>query len=207
MKTRGILFSGAMVRALLDGTKTQTRRVVKPWHGHRGAVDVSTLLESAEQRAQALAWAPYGVSGDRLWVRETWGLCRFGDVTDWYRGKVGPTREVDSLREANRLEYRADHGPQQEHCFWRPSILMPRWASRITLEITDVRVERLHDISDTDIRAEGVTAQAVYDLGVTETLHDTSPIGLWRAGWSAINGAASWDANPWLWCLTLRRVS
>jgi hypothetical protein len=229
VKERGILFSAPMVRAILDGTKTQTRRVVKP--APTQALDTTAHVAAFIDRVPAveggrvvghtdvLRKCPYGKPGDRLWVRETWGLCRFGDTTDWYRGKVGPTREGDPLREANRLEYRADHGPQQEHCFWRPSLFMPRWASRITLEITNVRVERVQSISDADIRAEGVTAEAVRELlgcGHAEVgggmaarsvpIAALSPRELWRIGWIAINGVESWDSNVWLWCITFRRV-
>ncbi len=231
MKERGILFSAPMVRAILDGTKTQTRRAVKP--APTQALDTTAHVAAFIDRVPAidggrvvgrtdvLRKCPYGKPGDRLWVRETWGLCRFSDATDWYRGKVGPTRDGDPLREANRLEYRADHGPQQEHCFWRPSRLMPRWASRITLEITDVRVERLHSISDADIRAEGVTVEAVEALVerdyITERVNaafeqvvhiaDMSPRDLWRVGWTAINGPESWDRNDWVWVVSFAQIA
>jgi hypothetical protein len=158
-----------------------------------------------------LALCPYGAPGDRLWVRETWAL------------------DPGSHPDDREVLYRAtdpgwdDNGTGLK---WRPSILMPRWASRITLEITDVRVERVQDISDADIRAEGVTAEAVRDLagptvkiGFTSTNGARDPRGLievpvgaldprqlWQLGWTAINGAESWDANPWLWCLTFRRM-
>ena len=136
---------------------------------------------------------PYGAPGDRLWVRETWGLCRFGDATDWYRGKVGPTREGDPLRQANGVEYRAEWGPQQEHCFWRPSIHMPRWACRTVLEIVSVGVQRPQDASEGVANASlpplaaGPRRQASADLVATLVEH----------------GVAS---TTWCWTLTVRRL-
>lgn len=256
MRERGLMFSGAMVRGVLADVdpKTQTRRVCKLPRGvdfigaggRKGPDwdDPSCWGFEADdgtwwvlQRGpEAQPWqqpterelpSPYGEVGDRLWVRETWGLCRHGDPTDWYRGKVGPTHDLDRLRQANRVEYRADWGVEQEQCFWRPSILMPRWASRITLEITGRRVERLHDITDEDIRAEGVTAEAVrallgrdtVDLGIVSAngrrdprsvvatpIADLSLRELWEVGWTAINGAESWASNPFVRVIRFRRV-
>lgn len=192
-RERGILFSAPMVRAILDSTKTQTRRAVM---------------------ADA---CPYGAPGDRLWVRETWSIV--DDAGRAFRGKTPKVSDIEVPGAKASVRYQAESG-EGSLDFWRPSIFMPRWASRITLEITDVRVQRLHDISDADIRAEGVTAEAVAALlggdFVSEPLvsvFDTvTPVEdlplreLWRGGWTAINGEESWHANPWLWCLTFKWV-
>lgn len=181
MKGRPILFSAPMVRALLAGTKTQTRRALRPQ-----PVDQSTGCDlPAGARPDSLPACPYGVPGDRLWVRETWGLRKQLDITDWYRGPIGGASEQEWT-----VDFRADYGPNQEQCFWRPSIYMPRWASRIVLELTSVRVERLHAITPADAIAEGVVSLAAY-----------------RSLWDDINGAGAWRLNPWVWVLGLRRVT
>lgn len=180
MKERPILFQGAMVRALLAGTKTQTRRVVKGERASRG-MESGWLLKPygfLSDRQFAKAASPYGRPGDRLWVRESWGYFDpDGTGEDYDRdhndeGKAGPcgTYCDEMLQEGNplrdywrrRIAYAATWqdkpygsgvpGPKR----WRPSIHMPRWASRITLEVTGVRVERLQDISEADAIAEGI---------------------------------------------------
>lgn len=178
-RERPILFSGPMVTAILAGTKTMTRRV---WKDDRWpCVD---RAYAATHPGAVSHLCPYGIPGDRLWIRETFAL----SVPGCERG----------------VSYRADHrdprGDGPAHPMkWRPSIHMPRWASRLTLEVTAVRVERLHDISEADILAEGVTVPLAAKMtGIPwsslPTLHDA-----WREGWKHINGAASWDANPWVW--------
>lgn len=167
-----------MVRAILAGRKTQTRRIVKPLH--MATVD-------AEQ-FPILAMCPHGRPGDRLWVKETWGALP--------HMMGGVQRET--------LRYRADGEYQNERGTWRwrPSIHMPRWASRITLEITDVRVERLQDISEADAKAEGVSMPD----------GTPTPPDFWsyqqefRHLWEQINGPGSWDANPFVWVVTFRRI-
>jgi hypothetical protein len=152
-KERPILFSAPMVRAILDGTKTQTRRIMKT------------------------AECKYGKSGDRLWVRETW-------------------QEVSWPPTGPRFVYKADGDASPDR--WRPSIHMPRWASRITLEVESVRVERLQECSEADAKAEGCsplgddTSQA-YRLGYMHL-------------WGQINGPGSWEANPWVWVITFKRI-
>lgn len=166
MKERPILFSAQMVRALLAGTKTQTRRALRPQ-----PVDPYTGRDlPAGARPDSLPACPYGVPGDRLWVRETW--CN-GMTEDGYDGVC----------------YRAS-GDVCVEGRWRPSIYMPRWASRIVLELTSVRVERLHAITPADAIAEGVSSLSAY-----------------RSLWESINGTGSWRSNPWVWVLGLRRVT
>lgn len=174
MKERPILFSAPMVRAILAGTKTQTRRVAKPKRSIEPMTDE----------------CPYGEPGDRLWVRETWnsfdGWAGYYYAADYEGWGIGSDDDPD-------------HVPDHE-VRWRPSIHMPRAASRITLEITDVRVERLQDISDADLECEGL--QETIDAGID---HDGTPRDAWRALWSSINGAESWAANPWVWAIEFKK--
>lgn len=194
IKERPILFSGAMVRAILDGQKTQTRRVAKEFDGLN--VD-KVLARFPNQRG-----CPYGEPGDRLWVRETW-------YCDDYRVQRGPylqpeDLDVEDAREHGTLVYAADGlAPYEaEQPVWRPSIHMPRWASRITLEITGVRVERLNDCSEADAEAEGIAfLREVPDVDETLTARQ-----LYECLWDSINGAGAWEANPWVWVVEFKRV-
>lgn len=207
MRERPILFSATMVRAILDDSKTQTRRVVKPqppakyrhlWpeFNSRGTVgpigwfwSKETSGSGAEQQdLLGINPCPYGNVGDRLWVRETWlPFDRDHRPPDYtYRADITP--EGDDIR----VEYiRCGR-----NYLWRPSIHMPRAASRITLEITGVRVERLQDISEADAMAEGVP----FSL-----MGSTHRIGFENL-WQSINGPESWSANPWVWVIEFRRV-
>lgn len=226
-KERPILFSVPMVRALLSGAKTQTRRLVK----HPNVVDVDAwadagggLWEMGVHEAGSTAGmgklrCPYGAPGDRLWVRETWtevvplsgGRLQPGDhpasrsdgspTQIWYRadGEISP---VDRL---------FDDGPR-----WKPSIYMPRWASRIELEVTAARVERLQAISEADVKAEGIReghhdvpaamggGVKTWGLGGDEWW--TDPVAAYRSLWVDINGAGSWALNPWVWVVEFKRV-
>lgn len=199
MTERPILMSGAMVRAILAGDKTQTRRAVRPqpfWH------DIGTGQPTQGSVDGYLRPCPYGAPGDRLWVRETFHP---GETLTLYRATDGDAAILDDSH-------------------WRPSIFMPRSRSRITLAIESVRVERVQAISDADIAAEGVTAEAVESLweGATRkqrwaalpgfnepgvTFRTQPPRALWQLGWTLINGRASWDANPWVWAIDFRRVT
>jgi hypothetical protein len=208
MKERPILFSAPMVRALLAGTKTQTRRVVKPqpdsthsgypyWNigGYR-----ASWCRSAEDGGPLVPTnpllCPYGQPGDRLWVRETFGHFE----------------RNENFKPGCDVFYRAD-GDCLELEPWRPSIHIPRWASRILLEITSVRIERLQDISHEDARAEGLECMAgAPECGYRNYLDKTSqdwtlsPRESFPSLWESINGPASWSANPWVWPLDLRRL-
>ena len=198
MKERPILFCAPMVRAILDGRKTQTRRIMKvqPPPDARVTVEHYTSIVTDRRYGDmkpgkevfGALWdggecglpCPYGQPGDRLWVRETWQRA----ATD--------TGEC--------LFYRAD---ADESGPWRPSIHMPRWASRITLRITDICVERLLDISENDARAEGVSSE----WDDYEKYGQSEP---YRYGfselWNSINGADAWDKNPWVWAISFERV-
>lgn len=217
MKERPILFSASMVRAILNGTKTQTRRVVKPqpkkgWdfecppvfgritsshpkNGRFGAFirrGIGTDFPEID-----LIPCPYGQPGDRLWVRETWAyhVNAIGSVTD----EDGP------------WVYAADGGFALQYRLcdrWRPSIHMPRVASRITLEVTGVRVERLQDISRADALAEGIVIQPDGGFGLWdgEHYHYTDPRESYWSLWESINGPDSWDANPWVWVVEFKHL-
>lgn len=211
-----------MVRAILNGTKTQTRRVVKPVRGfeHNNvcrpdmAADQHAVWWHGEsERVGCLQECPYGQPGDRLWVRETW---QYADWTDDGQPYVryasdSQVRFCEGAGEGESLvdiwahlsspdNYEIDNKAADRK--WRPSIFMPRWASRLTLTITDVRVERLQDCSESDAEAEGIAFIREHP-DLDETL--TAP-QLYAAVWDSINGAGAWDANPWVWVVTFRRV-
>jgi hypothetical protein len=201
VKERPILFSGPMVRAILEGRKTQTRRVVRPQPEN----GISPCHYSGTGWAQTYAdggcgctyplTCPSGIPGDRLWVRETWAPLD------------GAGQSLNALMAPPecRAMYRADQSYFIEPVRWRPSIHMPRWASRILLEVTDVRVQRLQEISEEDAKAEGVGASDWVEM------RDGSPCYSWpfRSLWDSLHGTdnpAAWDANPFVWCLSFRRI-
>lgn len=157
MKERPILFSGEMVRAILEGRKTQTRRIIK---GKRDANGISIEIPR------------FGKIGDLLYVRETW------------------SEDFDG-----RIQYRADTDGTGRK--WKPSIHMPRRVSRITLEITNIRVERLNDISEEDSEAEGVSGTWTRDLNYKWHF---------KKLWESLNGAGSWEKNPWVWVVEFKVV-
>lgn len=239
-KERPILFSAPMVRAILEGRKTQTRRVVK--FEHANDVDAwawagdhwdAGVCEAGSTATMAQILCPYGQPGDRLWVRETWAAVECTE--DHPRKFWGPDHgwyvEDNSPREQwLRLEYSAS-APRRTGQYgmamlsdgslyegpWRPSIHMPRWASRITLEVTGVRIERLQDISNEDAWAEGCHAfpdgpsgkESSYwgcDIGGPVVLADT-PREEFQGLWDSIHGDGAWDLNPWVWVVEFRRLT
>lgn len=214
MKERPILFSAPMVRAILDVRKTVTRRVVKPQF-QTTPVDVvdgapswdspTNYAGEVQMNTQRGKPCPHGKPGDRLWVRET---CLIND----YREAAVPVDE----RADCEIHYRADGIPdfegEEELIRWRPSIHMPRWACRILLEITDVRVERLQGISDAEIEREGIDLEALadgqdrYDMCHAGSGAEGRPTlrTAWRHLWESTGG--DWDANPWVWVIEFKRV-
>ena len=206
MKERPILFSASMVRAILEGSKTQTRRVVKP----RKDLNYGCLLQPNELAGEVNAGSymncPYGKPGDQLWVRET-----FAPVS------------VRSGSSDKPYAYKADLRNGEYYLMvekWKPSIHMPRKASRIQLEITGVRVERLQNISEQDAVAEGAVfvdfGKDKYKNQLPGWRCDKKP-EKWEESlitarhayghlWESINGAGSWDANPWVWVIEFRRI-
>ena len=213
-KERPILFSGAMVRALQAGTKTQTRRVVKlPASLIPNDLTLSRMQDGYTEGVRPVfgfddepnAFScknPYGQTGDRLWVREAWRTDASLDDSPPNAFSGWPVKyEADSVV----LNHGAFFG--QTDGKTRASIHMPRWASRITLEITSVRVERLQDISDADCVAEGCGALAsAIGCPMTSAPGETIPRSMYRALWESINGPGSWDANPWVWVVEFRRL-
>ncbi|UIW10310.1 hypothetical protein [Flyfo siphovirus Tbat2_3] len=220
MKHRPILFNAEIVRAILDGRKTQTRRAVTPqpeltersgfkW---KGALFGAGSDDRETNRNFAHVKCPFGKVGDRLWVREAFQgpLVDMELVDDL-------VRNPDKYQKPEFCEYRADGGKAPEYVDmddnlrqgWRPSIHMPRWASRITLEITSVRVERLNDISETDALAEGVIPEpcdhARRSCEEVGCCGDTAK-GEFSALWQSVYGEESWQANPWVWVVEFKMV-
>ena len=218
-KERPILFNADMVNAILDGRKSQTRRVVKP--------QPPSGIQSDLPGWNALARrCPYGKPGDRLWVRETWGVVSHMFDANGDRHEWNPDRPAKAIHEMpfgqgfyhGHVIYAADGGFEwagdddgggEPRSAWKPSIHMPRLASRITLEIVSVRVQRLKDISKLDAEAEGV--QRDEDMW-KDYLHPTDCHFAFDARtsfatlWQSINGAESWDSNPWVWVVEFKRV-
>ena len=204
MKERPILFSGPMVRAILEGRKTMTRRVVKLRHGADVVVTNGQVWKPARVDYAGYVDCPYGQPGDRLWVRESWRTVKEAD-------DIAPR----DLNAAHRYWYEADAPHQIGFGKCRPSIHMPRIASRILLEITAVRVERLHDITEADAQAEGVERVVVGSGWRRYCDPDSEEVGVppcgdarrsFRSLWKHINGAESWNANPWVWVVEFKRV-
>jgi hypothetical protein len=217
VKSRPILFSAPLVRALLEGRKTQTRRLIKwkpiapGWnltasameagYYHTGIPTSGWVLRS---RGHGGCWndrthplhCPYGVVGDRLRVREAWAVDDSLDMVIPYQLEFGGRRPV-------RIHWMADGPKPDVFGRTRPGIFLPREASRITLEITNVRVQRLQDISGSDAHAEGVDLNSPPPDGKG---WPQSNIECYARLWDHINGAGSWDANPWVWALTFRRI-
>lgn len=186
MAERPILFSGPMVRALLAGTKTQTRRVVKgpalEWLDSAGLVPWYVALP--ENRL-----CPYGYPGDSLWVREAWARTVVGTGTDMLVYREGD----------NRTDY---GGP------WKPSIHMPRSACRLWLEVTAVRIERLQSMCESDAEDEGIREQATTGWFSVPGIKGagTTARAAYALLWNQINGAGSWEQNPWVWVVEFKRL-
>lgn len=231
-----ILFKAPMIRAILDGSKTQTRRIVKPQPESNCKVHAPYVPgrpafciwpgsdpDENGDHVDHFANCPYGAIGHRLWVKETAALWREG----WDRN--------------GHVVYRADMKDRNGNDFsqpdlmglskWRPSIFMPRWASRITLEVVAIRVQRLQDIGARDCMKEGApstTLEQMYEPEILEAITKAepeakrkmmmrtapmkadlppSPKQWYQDLWNQINGAGSWDANPWVWVIEFKRVT
>ncbi|EAP4727838.1 hypothetical protein DRA11_08820 [Salmonella enterica subsp. enterica serovar Stanley] len=203
MKERGMIFNGEMVRAILDGRKTQTRRPVTfPFRDVNLGCELSGNELAGEVSAGNYWNSRVGQPGDRIWVRETWAEA----------GASAPDLKLYRANYPAHVPTHYENVPPAEDVRWTPSIHMPRWASRITLEITDVRVERLHSISERDALREGLfqlPASGRYCLqpgmqyfGMAS--HSAKEVYSWL--WASIYGEESWDANSWVWVIEFKRV-
>lgn len=225
MTERGMIFNSEMVRAILDGRKTQTRRIVK---GADGAVkffkewdingkEVFVVLGEKDHTGMnpvlGAISSPFGAVGDRIWVRETFqGPLVHEELFEEYRAYP------EKFETPEYCEYAADGGVRPEYCDlddnlrhgWLPSIHMPRWASRILLEISDVRVERLNAISEEDARAEGIIDGGCLNCGEPEPCGCANPepdaTDAFAYLWQSIYGQENWNANPWVWVIEFKRI-
>lgn len=220
-KEHPILFSTPMIRAILEGRKTQTRRILKKqpidvMPGVKGSNTFITL-ETRNPNHGRVVRCRYGDPGDRLWVRETaiyWegGASGSSDIV-YADDKEWSDIERESkhilLKTATKVKSKGVSGRWKK----RPSIFMPRWASRITLDIIRVRVQRLQDISGKDILAEGAVLRAHDDqfghnpVSAFDGKVYLDLISLWAAGWDKINGKTHpWKSNPWVWILEFQKI-
>jgi hypothetical protein len=194
MTEKPIIFSGPMVRAILEDRKTQTRRIVKkaPWLSDQIMNVPGTPYWTDGSGWDSCVKCPYGEPGGRLWVREAW-------------------QEVDWPPTGPRVVYRADGDASPYR--WRPSIHMPRWASRITLEVESVRVERLQAIRAEDAWWEGIGYQGgigrsvfIFKDGRTE-IDEAGCVDAFRYLWQSIHAPGSWAANPFVWVVGFKRIT
>lgn len=225
MKETPILFNGEMVRAILEGRKTETRRPVKDgpdeshyrypvvdkygdcqWFSDKDDIGYEDELDDEgeypdvfPEHDEAIR-SPFGCIGDRLWVRETWGWA--------LEASMPPSANYKEF-----LRYRADGDEPDTVDKWVPSIHMPRWASRIMLEVTDIRVERVQEISEEDAEAEGIKIANEYTPFascwdyIDKTARSPSlfnPSDSFATLWESVYG--TWDANPWVWVATFKKV-
>ncbi|EAO1258419.1 hypothetical protein JGX82_003877 [Salmonella enterica] len=210
MKERGMIFNAEMVRAILDGKKTQTRRPIK-WKQTRfteiAERDDGSLwpwAEDCERGGDIWFACPFGEVGDRIWVRETWQVIHdhIDESSHVEYRTYAPSipKEKDRYWHAVYAEHFGDESREDRGFPWRPAIHMPRWASRITLEITDVRVERLRGLSEEDAKSEGIIPSAGGVLPGWEYRIN------FRDLWMDIYGTDNWEANPWVWVIEFKRV-
>jgi len=218
MKERPILFSDRRVRALLSGQQSQTRRIMKSQSfgpvqdNHEGCYGIDVMRNHLQgNRVVNLEdlrhHCPYGQPGDKLWVRETWR----GPVVA-PEEMVKYQREPLAFKKSQYCRYQADSGlygqdDAQPHSGWQAGIHMPRWASRIDLRITRLRVEKIQDISDADILAEGVQFDNHFLNNFFTMQKDTvSPKEAYLKAWTQQYGSTSWEVNPWVWVIDFERV-
>lgn len=217
IREKGLIFNSEMVRAILDGRKTQTRRPIK-WKqtrfteiGEREDGSKWPWSEDAEHACDFWHPCPFGAVGDRIWVRETWSsdfANYYPNDRVWYAADNNRQLDIDMV-DGVRGIYSPEsdvHVPFR----WHPSIHMPRWASRILLEITDVRVERLNAISEEDARAEGIIDGGCLNCGEPEPCGCANPepdaTDAFAYLWQSIYGQDNWNANPWVWVIEFKRV-
>ncbi|HBK2581894.1 TPA: hypothetical protein LGJ93_001218 [Escherichia coli] len=225
MKERGMIFNGEMTRAILDGRKTQTRRIMKvqPESNQLGLLLITDSTKRsdigkyhwAESNATGnhvrskLFLCPFGAVGDRIWVREGF----FPAPLEMQSEPPRKTMWNIAYRDGMQMEKLApaEYNPTiYNYERWTPSIHMPRWASRILLEITNVRVERLNAISEEDARAEGIIDGGCLNCGEPEPCGCANPepdaTDAFAYLWQSIYGQENWNANPWVWVISFERI-
>jgi len=214
MREHPIIFNADMVRAVLDGRKTQTRRIMReqpeviPKEDEFGKpgfwVPFNTGKTMVRNEDMYIA-CPFGLKGDRLWVRETFRV--HSRATDLATLVYKASEQQSWTQQTHRVPIEKCNKPAVVDK-WTPSIHMPRWASRITLEITGVRVERLQAISEQDAAAEGCTFEALRFKPGTREVEEMGHTAVYQFGglWQSIYGADSWQANPWVWVIEFKRV-
>ena len=183
-KEHPILFSAPMVKALLEGRKTQTRRPLKPQ-----PENCQVRQEIGDTRC------PFGSVGDRLWVRETYKIM----AVSAYSGCVSVEMTINPTNENEIAVYKYGWNGSMDGIKWKPSTFMPRWASRIQLEITDINIQRLQNITEVQAKSEGVNT-----LCCSENYRDA-----FRRTWDWLHkpfGLAGWDTNPWVWTIEFKRI-
>jgi len=213
MKEHPIIFSTEMVKAILEGRKTMTRRVVKDprrkmpenpiaafGNGHGRLYSIGDMQYEASHPEKPNFPCPYGQVGDHLWVRETFA------PREMMSGKAEIAYKADGGQLPSYLL-----GDKEIPCYWKPSIHMPRWASRITLEITNIRVERLQEITNDDAFKEGMTRELASKLGISvspseEEFNLTQTRRVFIDLWDSINAKRgySWESNPWVWVIEFK---
>lgn len=240
MKERPIIMQGCSVNAVLDGRKTQTRRVIvmngdfvlldygKGWWPYKSDDGESEMVQVRRHGKTYLDEVPlncpYGVPGDRLWVKETW--CPLKDPFHFQNPALsrGYLLDMGGRPQRNGSAYRADcdeRDGESERCRtelgykWHSPLFMPRWASRLTLEVTDVRVQRVQEISTQDAIAEGIRFDdvsgywlgGIHNVKGTPTVHPTARLAF-KSLWNSINAKRgySWEVNPWVWALTFKKI-
>lgn len=241
MKERGMIFNSEMVRAILNGRKTQTRRVIKGVDGETSfnpewdinGEEIFVVLGEKDRTGMnpvlGAISCPFGSVGDRIWVRETWGVVSHeldedGRIQPW-----SPDRPATAIHEmpfgngyySGHAIYAADgdftwgddDGYEDGRSCWKPSIHMPRAACRILLEVIGVRVERLNGISETDAEAEGIDMEALFDaqdcydcIADQNMTGRPTVTGAFKYLWESIYGEESWKANPWVWVIEFKRL-
>ncbi|PAO24652.1 hypothetical protein [Enterobacter roggenkampii] len=218
MKERGMIFNGEMVRAIIDGRKTQTRRIMKvqpkpcnhtnwpdyspesQWKSYPNgwccAVCANGTTIDHRHHAKGIT-CPFGAVGDRIWVRETWAEA----------GAGAPDLKLYRANYPEHVPTHYENVPPADEIRWTPSIHMPRWASRITLEITGVRVELVQSISQADAIAEGapLSHPSIDAVSQQHGFPDFSRSWFGQT-WQSIYGAESWQANPWVWVIEFKRI-
>jgi len=235
-KQSPILFSTQMVEAILNNTKSQTRRIVKQnrrWCEDVDEVDLKSWFE------KGIIKSPYGEKGDMLWIRETWKMIGHtqDDHTEFhFQYKDGEDRHIDFYGDDDRCEYwvkklddlcanllekgLAEENDEEERYTWnkedvpwKPSIHMPKEVARIWLKISDIRVERLHDISDVDCVEEGIKHSqgksgplCWYDYKHKSYNAVTGVTSSFKTLWQTVNGPGSWNINPWVWVISFEQI-